>query len=694
MSSNIPSNMPPKIPFGPPTVASNALTKNSTRSTALKTIELHENIPSLESATNMIANVAREINSLTNTEDIESLEQITRHLEQEIEQLNEFLSMEFPPQEKSHLAESFISTFIYAQNKNELVSKVARISQATGILSLPKDRLGDYKTITNYLSSASILLETLTGLSSVITKNNLLNTEKEKLKFLRETGTKLEIKRAEKIVKKLEFEISKENKKYILNVVLDSADLADAIYSAIKLVTYQADIIAVSSGLAIGSGVASIISATFKIREAGQKVVSHAKHTEDLKPFELLEKPTNLTKPERNKIGDVKNYEPLYLNQMSINLVLEERKKHFDARMKMEEPEFKKWMDQFIKEHSDDFNQLSLSAEKKGINLSEDITSVEEFKNEISKDQSVLKNEFQIKYIENQDTLTSVAKNLLKERLLAHEKINHNFFTFKHSTSKIMFGVTVITSLGAMALVIATLAGVAFPPVLAVVPAIIGLAASFGMLALGLYNLHNNKPNLTETIFHFVKASILLNKIPLLFSSWRLARAKENQSRIQEKITDISSKLLTDKLKEHQLTVKKQDADDAVLSCELTYNHYHEKIEELENKIIQARKDDFELTGFTSFKKVGHVRFIDGKAVEDNNLKDEFTVISEALIKGKFWKDPEANAFLKKYGGVKLAEEVQLGSTNFEEDSNFLSEKLRHVILRNSSELLAWLEKR
>ncbi len=79
--------------------------------------------------------------------------------------------------------------------------------------------------------------------------------------------------------------------------------------------------------------------------------------------------------------------------------------------------------------------------------------------------------------------------------------------------------------------------------------------------------------------------------------------------------------------------------------------------------------------------------------MEDKDLKDEFSIISDALIEGEFWKDPEANAFLKRYGGVDLANEVQLDSSKLDEDSNFLSQKLRNVILRNSGELLAWLEK-
>lgn len=647
-------------------------------------LTLHENIPDLEIDNEEIDNLIRIIDSLTNAEDVQTLEQITTKLENEIEELNKYLTSTNIQSEEAQLAEKVIGRFIQAQGVNKLASKIVKVG-AKG-LSISDARLDNYQDKTELLSLASTVLSELVDLSHLLQKNSLLKTYKQQLQQLKDKSPQdlRKIEHATKMVNELENELNKLNEGFFVHAITSAPSLGEDIYGAVRIITNQAEIVGVSAGLAIGSGIAAIISAAYRLHQTKKTTESHARHVEALKPNELLE-----------TINSESN-EPLHLNKMHIDHLIKERKENFDARVLSSGPSFDRWISQMVEKNSQDFNQFMVELEKKGFSLSENILNFEDFENELN-DTPNFKASLQIKFFEHLDTLTSISKDNLRERLLASEKVNQNFFSFKLTKSKVMFGVTAITAIAGIALSVGLIAGAVFPPALFIIPGIIGALATFGFIGLGLYHLHNNKPNLAGTIFRFVKANILLHQIPLLFSDWRLAKAKEEQSRLEGKITSLSTKVLSDKnqKKLDRYLNAKTEADETVQFCEKRYQMYFDKIKSLEDEIVQARKDDFELnTGFKSFEKKGAVTYIDGIAFESvEDLKDEFTIISDALIEGEFWKDPEANAFLKKYGGVELANEVQLDPSKLDENSNFLSEKLRHVILRNSKELLAWLEK-
>ena len=658
-------------------------------------LTLHANIPDLEIDTEEIDNLIRIIDSLTNAKDVQTLEQITIKLENEIEQLNKYLTSTNIPSEEAQLAEDVIGRFIQVQGVNKLASKIVKVG-AKG-LSIQDARLDNYQDNTELLSVAAAVLSELVDLSHLLQKNSVLNTQNEQLQRLKgESPQDLrKIEHATRIVNELENEVNKLNEGFFVHAITSAPSLGEDIYGAVRIITNQAEIVGVSAGLAIGAGVAAIISAAYRLHQTKKTTESHGRHLEALKPNELLETIYH-EKPDELLHIHEKKQEPLHLNKMHIDLLRKERKKNFDARVLSSGPSFDRWISQLVEKNSRDFNQFKVELEKKGFTLSENILNFEDFEKELNNTPAV-KASLQIKFFEHLDTLTSISKDNLRERLLASEKVNQNFFSFKLKKSKVMFGVTAVTAIAGIALSVGLIAGAVFPPALFIIPGIIGAVATFGFIGLGLYHLHNNKPNLAGTIFRFVKANILLHQIPLLFSDWRLAKAREEQSRLEGKITSLSTKVLSDKnqKKLDRYLNAKTEADETVQFCEKRYNMYCDKIKSLEDEIVQARKDDFELnTGFKSFEKKGAVTYIDGMAIESlEDLKDEFTIISDALIEGEFWKDPEANAFLKKYGGVELANEVQLDTSKLGENSNFLSEKLRHVILRNSKELLAWLEK-
>jgi hypothetical protein len=627
--------------------------------------------------------IIKEIDNLSHDTNAENLQIITDQLEKEILDLQDLQLIEF----EGNLTLTAINALAKTKEINDYVVSSTYLLPSTTALST-------YQDITAALSVASTTLTTLMDLAQLIEKNKFLGLQKEILEDLKKERPQ-DLKKIQIInesIQNLESEISEMGKEICLNVVLASPGVTENIYTVVKAVAEKTEIIGSTAGIAIAASITSILASGYQLYQANKQSTEHATFTEDLHPVQL---PDKILSPEDPITQPVINNK--------IYALLESRHKKLEAKIKTQEPMFSKWLNQLLNENVDDFNKFKAGLEKKGIFLDKKITNLDDFKIEI-KNNPDFKKDLQFKHCEYLDTLTSTAKTLLKTRLLEQEKVNSRFFSFKLTKSKVMFGVTVVTAIGSIALYAALLAGAVFPPILLSIPPVMAVVATVGFIGLGIYHLYHNKPNLAKTIFQFVKLNILLNKIPLLFSSWRLEKAKTEEAKLQGKIDVVLKNALTSgsEIEINKYLDQREEVEQKIRFCEERFSKYVQKIESLENEITQARIDDFKLnTGFNSFEKKGDVVYmieeegsvITPKAFESTeNLKDEFSIIAEALIEGQFWRDPEAAAFLKKYSDISLDKDIQLDSSNLTQDVSFLSKKLRDVVLRNSSEILEWLK--
>lgn len=465
--------------------------------------------------------------------------------------------------------------------------------------------------------------------------------------------------------------------------------------------------------------------------------VFNAKFDQDIKFREMLEQKFNSIST-LDKIDE----KDLTTNQKTIKTILNKRNKIKKERIKEES----EWLEKLINDYKEDFQAFKQRIEKEGIKLGDEIQSFDQLTPEIKK--SVIE-----KHIDYKDTLTTTAKNQLKTRLKAQEEITSNFFKFKLTKSKVLFGTTTIASVTTIGLSAALIAGLAFPPAFFIIPSIIGVAATFGALAMGIYYLHKQKPNLTKTYLQMIPLQMVWNQIPLLFAELNLKINEWKKDSLADEIEEIANRILIlepedqmagktlfdfpqEELLERQESdlQRANDINESVDYWTTIRDNYQKHIEDLKEVVVQARKDDFELkTGFKSFSgenlnemsknltimkeqekellaktssslsqnEINILKSLPNKIkyLEDkinglqNKTADEFTIIAEALIKGEFWKDPEASAFISKYGGIALEKELKLESATLDTNKTFLSQRLRDIILKNSQEILEWLEK-
>lgn len=435
---------------------------------------------------------------------------------------------------------------------------------------------------------------------------------------------------------------------------------------------------------------------------------------------------------------DTIDRQDLTANQRTVKALLDKRQQVKNERVKEETA----WFNKLINDYGDDFNGFRQRLEKEGITFDKGINSFDNLTLKIQQ-------ELIEKHIEYKDTLTITAKNQLKARLKEHEKINHKFFRFKLNTSKVLFGFTTVSCIGSIVLSAGLIAGLAFPPSLFVIPTVIGIATAVGSIAIGLYYLHKNKPNLTETYLKLVPLQIIMNQVPIAFANLCLLIEELKKDWLYKEIQELADEAFNKpnedlefpkgKIDEEIIVDQKErlaEIEGGIKEWTKIKDNYQKKIDELNEQVLQARKDDFELkTGFNSFSKENlqkiemkqkiakmkvrrdelyaktlssltkkernellslsnKIKYLEDKISKlQDKTADEFTIIAEALIKGEFWKDPEAAKLIHKYGGVELEKELKLESSMLEKNKTFLSQRLRDIILRNSKEILEWLEK-
>lgn len=267
-----------------------------------------------------------------------------------------------------------------------------------------------------------------------------------------------------------------------------------------------------------------------------------------------------------------------------------------------------------------------------------------------------------IQEVQKQEALTGMAKAQLKERLGTVEKTNQQFFQFKEAKSIFNLAVSTISAILAIDLAIFMLAGISFPPALVIVPTVLSIVAGIGLLGVGIYYLHKQKPNLAKVLFKGTKISIVLNQVLLFFINLQLEKYKKKEQEIENKINSIAFADSLEKVKEN------------VSYYEGLQKKFDGKIKDLENEIKEARIADYS-------KKMG---------VKSKDFQDEFSIIAASLVTGKFWFDEEAKALIEKYGGEKLKKEVNADEPNI--DPAELALVLRDLILRSSEDVIKWIK--
>lgn len=511
-----------------------------------------------------------------------------------------------------------VQSIMVLRGVNDLASRVSKFLE--NFFPISSAELKEYQKITSLLTDSLKKIKFISEIINLVNDSKLLKMQKKELanidRTLLSSSDVEKINKIEEEIKKLSFNIDKMNENLLFKTIYLIPEVADNIYSYVRHFGKVKDIAPISTGIFVAGNIAEVVSAGHDVYKKNQLGLAHEYHVADLQApvVDLVQSNTPT-----QYINDIKDFENA--TQKKVITLFYKRKINFEKRMEIENQRF----ENLLKLHAGDF-----AAFKKAIPLPENINSFAAITPKIRSE--IVKERIEIK-----DTMTRMAKDQLKARLNAQEQINHKFFNFKRNASIIKYGVTVISCITAVILTI-LMPVVALPPLLFMIPVAMGIASSYGLIALGAYHLNQTKPNLAKVYLSFDRIGLALNKIPLTYAEYKLKSLKENQDQTYD--------------------YWKKETE-----------YYQNKAKSIEDKILQARKDDFEETGFKSF------------------TNDEFKTIAESLITGEFWNDPESSSFLKKYTGVEFND-----SGNPIEKTEILSQKLKTLVLRNSKATLKWLE--
>lgn len=732
---------------------------------------------------------------------LKNLEQAAKNLENEIEKVKkgiELLNKDITEDLGNQIGEGLVYSYQGGQTLNEVAALIAeQLEIFIELTPEEKQKLDEHSKVTGLLSNASTILEILQGSSIlvqkealILEKKALLDVKNKELQNLKPDSP--EAKKLEQEIKLIHEDLQKDiyqTNQSRANIILQSGlilpDLSANIYAAVKLFGNIANNPIISSTIGMAGSIAGVAATGIDLVKATRAEVSHIKHTADLTvpsvsvnpkmdkellPIALkkyrereieLQNKSDLTEKEKielkelpekianldmrkNKTGisNIKDVMEVTDAQLKIFTMYQQRKITFEARLAEEAKIF----DEILTSNNDDFTKFKNALEDSGFSLkysenvdgeiqTKEITSFRDLDVKGAKEKLLASN------VDRKDTMSVMAKNQLRARFQASEEVNHKFFSFKRARSTAFFGVSIVTSIATISMATLTLAAVAFPPALLAIPAVLGVAATVGSIAIGLYHLHKHKPNIAKTIITLVKPRIMLNQLRVIYTEFNLLIEEIKQSFLDSKVEDFAKRWfdansngaqIKDKEKENFMI--ERDAAQAELDESVKYWNdrkakYETKIADLENEIIEAKKRDYDKTGFKSFELDNPSRLekfqkrfneLENKFIDSNSLtakesteydeltrsinkikndkkwkggKDDFYMLAEALIEGEFWKDPEAAEFIKKYGGVQLEKELKLHSETKDKDIEFLHSKLTGVILRDSSEILKWVEK-
>lgn len=481
--------------------------------------------------------------------------------------------------------------------------------------------------------------------------------------------------------------------------------------------------------LQIASAVSAVISAGIEMREAVKQESLHSEKLEGLQPL-------------HQTTGDAQDFVLSLLNK---------RKAAFQLRLEKYKIPFNKLILSLTKGNEGSLKNLNQELEKNGIFIQQltdrKISNPDELAEALRQDPD-LKSKMLTQYVDYRDSLTTSAKDLLKMRLLEVEKINKSFFTFKSTKAKALFSIAVIVAASIITLGGLVLAGFAFPLFVFTFPGLVVALASVTSIVVGLDFLRRHKPNAFKMMLKGTYFQRWLYRVPVLLNKWRLDRAalslKQNRQTLEflsTKVNSIhainklhiefeghvpssldafyqalskmdSSKLTDEEVKEKleeyrdlqqkemfRYEMKKTASEEDVDSLEKKYANAFKRFNSVETRLKKARLKDLGLaTGFKVSNKEEQKRvkaFVSQQAREKDYTYKIYDLkpIVEALIKGEFWRDPQARTLIKSYTGVDLPEDTDaILSKETEDDlAKKLEEILENSMLRSSASLKKWL---
>lgn len=566
-----------------------------------------------------------------------------------------------------------------SENKNhfDVMNTIKELSDHIVILESTIELVPIEGELKSTLNDCLIIKSELTDLldsiicikkSKSISKNIELieKAKNQRIKFIKEReqlntsdirGIDLKIRLIESVIKKMIDEKDQNQKNLIKTFIGFLPNLISGIKGCVE---HFGNIVIhpiLGQVLAIPGAVISIGFKALKAIEDHKALSSHTKQTADLKPFQL---------PNVINGGNEKENEKVIYDHL--------KKRELVRSEKFENA--KLLLDNLIKKHGENFSAFSKDATNLGFRINSDsINNMENITNEI-------KNDLVNAYVEKQETLSTIGKDLLKERLKAHEAINNKFFSFKSKKSEVLFIVGAIITVATIALTIVSAAGVfVFPPALLIIP---GILMTVGAIAAGLYHLHQNKPNLFKEL---IKGYADLVPLKIKFNE-TVVKIAETVIKLKTLLNEISLKI--SKLGIEFAKWRSHENSEEVKKLEEKY------FQRKQNKIFKASITEWEEIGkeykqrvFNLLEPIRKARIHDYEEKTDFKMTD-FEEISRALVEGDYLKDESRN-LIHKYLGIELGEEANLNPERREQDIKFINDKIESVITRKSQDIYEWV---
>lgn len=474
--------------------------------------------------------------------------------------------------------------------------------------------------------------------------------------------------------------------------------------------------------LQIASALAAVVTAGMEMREATGQTSAHSEYMEQLKPIKMSE---NL-----------------------IQTLLDKRKSAFTLRLEKNAAPFNAWITRLISGGSSLEQDLQQELSENGIFLNRLVSAETAAKIRNAADLAKalrqdphLKDKMLVQYVENKDTLSTSAKNILRERLLEIEKLNRNFFNFKSTKAKVLFGIAVFVAASIITLGGLVLVGFTFPLFVFTIPGFVAAGATVASILIGLDFLRRHKPHAFKMVLNGTYFKRWLLRIPLLLQKWRLDRANLSLRQNLQTLKFLSAKVNSinavhqlhlqfegyvpstldrfykelslenlsglseeekqarlEKYREIQIDeaerydLKKLAAEEEVETLEKSYKGWLENFKAVEARLKKARLKDF---GLATGHKISDKEEKKAAGERDYTYKIyDLRPIVQALVDGEFWKDPDTRTLFESYTAISLPgdPEEPLSKKDREMLTKKLEEILESSMLRSSASLKKWLQ--
>lgn len=680
--------------------------------------------------------ITKNVEHLTVESKAKTLESLTLELKNEIEALKK--EFDLPVQDKKKLSNVEVANKEIKDQFSKILKQLENFSK--DFLSDQSEKIDTFQKINDLYQTTSKIIDLVYDFKALLAKKTDLTDLKNKFKNLDNLQDKspdeIEKIKANYLlrIKEMIVEIENKQKELILSTGLMIPKASYESLSGLKTFFGITCNKWLSYGLGLAQGVRGVIKSGFEVYKTSKTKSLHEFFIEDLQPKQLSEKieikensetkplkkfnihldhPSSLNTSSEEFLKDSELTE----NQKIISQMLNQRAQIFQKRMQDEEINF----DRIVSEYKDDENKLieTLISQRYQIEASFSIKKLTpEGKLELIKHK-----------VDLQDTLTALAKNGFKEKIIAHEKLNQEFLSQKVIFSSAAYIVATLVTASLGVLFALSTAGFSIPATIFLAPTIFSYVSSAALLGFGFIYLYKTKPNLAKTYLNFDPIKLIFKQLQLLWANLIRNYAENNLKELAQDIQAIANTAFNTEEEENNARLecikKQEEAFEYLNQAKDEEELYQKEIKEIKDRIKQARIDDYEL--LTSYKKTGYKSFSEiakGKEEEiselnrksqnpnekfllppkteyekkvrkqlENNPLNDFEMIAESLIDGSFWMDPEASRLLKKYADVAIDKNQKLNQENKVKDRTFLADKIHHIVIRNSQEIISWINK-